>query len=343
MTARYLYGREFEFRPALKLWLACNHLPAIDDSTESIWRRVRLIPFDVVIPPKERDNDLTKKLVREAPAILAWAVQGCLRWQEERGLNTPKKVLVATQAYRAAEDELADFLEGRFELGPTFEVTAADLYKAYRGWTEAVGEKARSQKWFGGKLSERGFVSKKLRNGRKAWLGLRFTDDRAVSSSVSESSLAHARKGEVSGNKVLSSVMVRLPGGIRGAVMNAAARIISEARERGVVLTPEGDYVRFRGPLDSDLRERLVAHKEEILEELRSADYLWLSRSELVYQAVARLPEAVDRRPEILRLILDADDRLIRLEESGRAHSREWSEAYGALVALLEEVAGGEA
>jgi putative DNA primase/helicase len=41
----------------------------------AIWRRIRLIPFEVIIPEGERDPNLAARLiVEELSGILAWAV-----------------------------------------------------------------------------------------------------------------------------------------------------------------------------------------------------------------------------------------------------------------------------
>lgn len=77
----------------------------------AIWRRIRLIPFEVIIPEGERDPNLAARLiVEELSGILAWAVQDCLAWQE-KGLKPPEKVQAATGAYRKEMDVLAGFLE----------------------------------------------------------------------------------------------------------------------------------------------------------------------------------------------------------------------------------------
>ncbi|MDE6092863.1 MAG: hypothetical protein K2G14_07185, partial [Ruminococcus sp.] len=40
ITARKLYGDEFEFRPEFKLWMATNHKPTIRGTDLGIWRRI---------------------------------------------------------------------------------------------------------------------------------------------------------------------------------------------------------------------------------------------------------------------------------------------------------------
>ena len=41
--------------------------------------------------------------------MLAWAVRGCLDWQEQKDLREPEAVVSATQAYRADMDSVHAF------------------------------------------------------------------------------------------------------------------------------------------------------------------------------------------------------------------------------------------
>ncbi|MCH5463531.1 phage/plasmid primase, P4 family, partial [Secundilactobacillus sp. HBUAS58055] len=99
VTARFLYGKEFEFKPEFKLWLATNHKPIIRGTDDGIWRRLMLIPFDVKIPDNRVDKDLKYKLQREEVGILNWMVEGALKWQRE-GLIPPQIVQQASKDYR---------------------------------------------------------------------------------------------------------------------------------------------------------------------------------------------------------------------------------------------------
>ena len=148
VAGRPLYQKEERFPPTFKFWLAGNYRPDIRGNDEGIWRRPKLIPFLVQIPPDQRDKDLKEKLRVELPGILAWAVRGALEWQRD-GLNPPACVEAATQEYRAESDALAPFLEDRCVFQNRAEVTKAALWKAYQQWAEQTGESAyRTQRRF---------------------------------------------------------------------------------------------------------------------------------------------------------------------------------------------------
>jgi putative DNA primase/helicase len=167
IAARLLYSEAFEFRPQFKLWLAANHKPVIRGTDHAIWRRVRLIPFAVEIPEAEQDPDLVPALKHELPGILAWAVQGCLDWQEY-GLQPPDAVIAATDDYRRESDVLGAFLDACCLMGEQYATSASVLYQAYKHWAGEGGEYVLSQTAFGRRLTERGITATKSGHSNSA-------------------------------------------------------------------------------------------------------------------------------------------------------------------------------
>ena len=117
-NARFLFEDAFTYTPSDTFWLATNHKPTITGNSEGIWRRIRLLPFAVTVPPSEQDAALPAKLRAEFPGILAWAVRGCLDWQRD-GLGSADAVDAATATYRGEMDTMATFLADRCVVGPT--------------------------------------------------------------------------------------------------------------------------------------------------------------------------------------------------------------------------------
>jgi putative DNA primase/helicase len=157
ITARFLRHEFFDFRPQFKLWIRGNHKPQIRGTDEGIWRRIHLIPFAVPIPQAERDPQLLDKLRLELPGILAWAVQGCLKYRQ-LGLRPPKQVEQATKEYREEMDVIGDFLSERCATERHATVSAKYLYQSYRAWCEESGAYPLPQRRFGASLSERGYI-----------------------------------------------------------------------------------------------------------------------------------------------------------------------------------------
>lgn len=141
LKARFMRQDFFEFDRTHKLVIVSNNRPLIRETKHAIWRRIRLVPFDVIIPENERDPHLTQKLKAEWPGILAWLVEGYRDWRQG-GMRTPEQVLVATQAYQDEQDPLGDYLNDRCILGTSsVRVSRNDLYGDYQSWCQQVGEK----------------------------------------------------------------------------------------------------------------------------------------------------------------------------------------------------------
>src|SRR5205085_12782 len=84
------------------------------------------------------------ELKTEASGILAWAVRGCLLWQQD-GLQAPAIVSNATREYAEDSDVLHPFLTEACELVPSAEIRAGELYAHYRQWADRQGLRDRER------------------------------------------------------------------------------------------------------------------------------------------------------------------------------------------------------
>ena len=185
VTARFLFGEFFEFVPNFKLWLCVNKLPQIHSDDDALWRRLRVVPFDHVVPEHERDPKLLAQLLDELPGILAWAVRGCLGWQRE-GLGQPPAVAEATRAWREGADSVRAFVGEVCELRDEGRADASALYEAYLRWCEGSAETPLGASAFGVRLSALGFTRVKGAQGRRRWAGLVLGEVKAEEPGVEE-------------------------------------------------------------------------------------------------------------------------------------------------------------
>ncbi|MEO5331339.1 MAG: phage/plasmid primase, P4 family [Magnetococcus sp. YQC-5] len=158
ITARFLYGEFFDFLPSHKLWIFGNHKPDIKGTDLGIWRRIRLIPFNVTFTDETANPKLKENLISELPGILNWMVAGCLLWQQE-GLGISAAVVDATNEYRSEMDQIAPFIADRCVVGKEFYVKSGDLFKAYQAWCRDTGASEVNQKRFGTYMTDQGFTS----------------------------------------------------------------------------------------------------------------------------------------------------------------------------------------
>jgi putative DNA primase/helicase len=116
LSGRLMHGNFFDFKPSHLLWVMSNNLPAVKEGGPAFWARVRLIPFNNVVPDAKQNPELHNQLLAsEGEAILGWAVMGAVEVLKS-GLQTPAEVLAATESYRANEDSLSSFLTEECEL-----------------------------------------------------------------------------------------------------------------------------------------------------------------------------------------------------------------------------------
>lgn len=191
MTARFMYKEEFEFKSRGKLWIVANFPPKVSAEDGAIWRRILRVPFLHEIPADAQDHTLKRDLCNPrgaGPAILAWAVEGCIRYQTE-GLTIPDAVKRSTEEYRSEMCPINDFILARCELehGPSadlnfgngeFEETSAALWDAYQRWAEENGIKMPVKRdAFGKSLRLMGLKSKQRTGSDRArtWQGIRLT------------------------------------------------------------------------------------------------------------------------------------------------------------------------
>jgi putative DNA primase/helicase len=153
-----------------------NHKPEIGDTGYAMWKRVRLIPWTVVIPKAEKDRRLPYKLGQELSGILNWHLEGYKMYASE-GLVPPRAVQEATNAYRGDMDKLAQFISDECVTGDTnLYVSKDSLYNAYDVWCDRNGVGTEKKRRFGERMIEKGYDPDQQErvNGKKVrvWKGI---------------------------------------------------------------------------------------------------------------------------------------------------------------------------
>ncbi|MCK4378512.1 MAG: hypothetical protein KAW01_04170, partial [Deltaproteobacteria bacterium] len=82
VTGRSIYDRPVQFKPFAKHFLAMNELPAIEDMTFGMQRRLYIFNFSRTFTEQEMDVNLHEKLCTELPGIFNWALDGLRRLME---------------------------------------------------------------------------------------------------------------------------------------------------------------------------------------------------------------------------------------------------------------------
>lgn len=207
INARRMCENFWTFDPTHKLVLSTNYRPKVHGTDRGIWRRLRLVPFNVTFDGEREDTKLSDRLESESAGILAWMVAGCLAWQRH-GENTPEAVLVATSEYQQEEDIVRRFVTDRCVTDhPDLESRASTLYAAYCDWMEKTGEgHPVTQNSFGRRLAELGY--ERFRSNGPCYRGIALnpgtgSTSRTENASVRSQSLTGGNSSESTNGRIM--------------------------------------------------------------------------------------------------------------------------------------------
>lgn len=175
IRARRMRADFVQFDPSHTAVLVTNHKPQVPGDDPALWRRLRVVPFDVVVP--NPDPRLPERLGLELTAVLAWLVHGHAQYGQS-GLREPAAVSAATDTYRASSDVLGRFLDEETVTGPPQAVyaRAGELFATWQAWCARNGEYAGRQNEFSETLEQRGFTKVNRSIGR-VYIGLGLRSD----------------------------------------------------------------------------------------------------------------------------------------------------------------------
>lgn len=161
-----------------KVHLITNHLPHITPDP-AMRRRTVVIPWTQSFV-NNRDPNLEAKLNSELPGILAWLVQGSIRWyadfasNSKTGLEEPPLVARELDQFFEEEDEVGTWIKDRcMTLDPDDDerswTSSKDLYTDYTRWRFEQGMQGNplSTNAFGRRLGGKGLEAKVVRFGDK--------------------------------------------------------------------------------------------------------------------------------------------------------------------------------
>lgn len=206
ITTSRKYGHTFSFTPEFTMWLSCNRLPVVSDTTVFSSDRIFVIPFERHFDATSRDTHLKDRFLTEdgMHTVLEWLIEGYLMYCE-RGLDAPESVRKATEAYaNVGGSSLRRFVDSRCVIGSGAKVENNALKAAYTAFCEEIGdEPLTAQKMR--KEFELMSVYKKRSNGRDFWVGIGLDESTAEALPRTEK----ARKSRIEGAAAKGKVPIR--------------------------------------------------------------------------------------------------------------------------------------
>lgn len=176
VASRKLYQGFESFKNTCTMVLIANELPKIGQGGNSLWRRIRAIPFAREFTEAEQDVDLPELFVqpRSATAIMNWLIDGAVSYYRD-GLRTPAEVSQAGEQFRhEAAGPLADYVEDRLVLGggQAIQTTKAALYEDYKRWCLINGQIPISQQKLARRLKDSFNLEDDRSKAARYWIGV---------------------------------------------------------------------------------------------------------------------------------------------------------------------------
>ncbi len=177
IKARPIYGSPFEFKSTSKVWWAMNDKPIIKSTSSSMWRRLKLIPFNRKFEGSEKDPKLREKLMDELPGILNWALEGLRRlWANGGQFTFSYAAEEFLKEYEQESNPVRQWIIEKTVPAPEPMTSAKLLYADYAEWCKDSGRQAFNETNFGKEL-KRLKVASKRSNGIKYALFLEKASD----------------------------------------------------------------------------------------------------------------------------------------------------------------------
>lgn len=176
VTVRMIQERPFEMQPTVKLWWSMNTLPPIDETTEGVWRRIRIIPFTRKFREDEKILDLKDRLDKEIPGIFNWALEGLRRTIATNSVCIPQRAQAVKDKYQRESNIVQVFVEDMCKRGVGYSVGRPEFYREFKKWSIENTYKLKSSTLVGQELQRLGIFSRKT-NGIYVYDGLTLKND----------------------------------------------------------------------------------------------------------------------------------------------------------------------
>lgn len=164
------YREPVQLTSIAKLAWAMNEYPIVKDSTNGLFRRVKVIEFPPLDVDK-RDRKVKEAIKAEGAGVLNWALEGLDRLTTNGCFEIPDCVLAATEDFKLRNDVPKLFVEEMCVVGDGYKTRSGDLYNAYKNWCGKNGVKSKPITTISDDWNRLGF-SKYEANGHPFWRGV---------------------------------------------------------------------------------------------------------------------------------------------------------------------------
>jgi putative DNA primase/helicase len=171
--ARFMHKDFVEFDPTASITVVGDHMPNLESVGPATRRRVLVFEFLYQPPEAELRKRLRYELLEaEGPAILRWAIDGCVDWQNN-GFTIPDCVRIAADEYFEDQDEVGAWLKEHCVFdGKTF-TTFSALYGSLLRYCRSMGRSAGTKWALGARLKKDKRLTKSRISTAKGFTGIK--------------------------------------------------------------------------------------------------------------------------------------------------------------------------
>lgn len=143
IVAKELYKNPFKFKPVAGHIVACNALPDVEDDSDGLFRRFKLLMLDKQFSPTGESRDIGDQVLEADRAkIVCYCLRSVPELMRRGKYLSPKESVDELTAWRNGQDEIALFLEDRTEPCEPMRGNGTDgesLYNSYAVWAPQNG------------------------------------------------------------------------------------------------------------------------------------------------------------------------------------------------------------
>lgn len=160
ITANRKGRSHVQFRPTARIVAAMNELPTLKDISHGFFRRLIVVQLNRTFTKKEQNHNLSAELRSERAGVLAWAVQGLLRLQQQKAFTTVPSSDSLCQQYQFTSDPVAMFVRDCIVVHPEAKTLKKEVYEDYRNYCIANGHQPVDSATFGKSMKAKGIESR---------------------------------------------------------------------------------------------------------------------------------------------------------------------------------------
>ncbi|KWC78939.1 hypothetical protein WL58_21870 [Burkholderia cepacia] len=160
ITANRKGRSPIQFRPTVRIVAAMNELPMLKDISHGFFRRLIVLTLNRTFKKEEQNHNLSAELRSERAGVLAWAVQGLHRLQQQKAFTTVPSSDALCQQYQFTSDPVAMFVRDCIVVHPKAKTLKKEVYEDYRNYCIANGHQPVDSATFGKSMKAKGIESR---------------------------------------------------------------------------------------------------------------------------------------------------------------------------------------